>query len=901
MRSIGSFRLAGRLARREVVRRPWRTLLVALLVAVPVAGMTMAAAFVRTENPGAEVTWRQQWGSADLVQSKSTGPFVHTSDDIGDIDVDLDVDDALPALPAGSRVVSWHSLHTLVRTVEPRHRAQLEVLDLPMTDPLAGTAMQVTSGRVPTAANEIFLTRGAARRLRVGVGDELRIDKPAALSLRVTGVGEQRAWWGSRTAVVGPGTAFPWTARADIAAGIVHAVDLPADVTTADVRRITSDGDGWTIAPWLEPYAQPRVPDTSGVAWSWVIGAVVLTVVGIVIASAFAAGARRQLSTLGQLSANGATPAVLRQVLFLQGTWAGLVGTVTGLGLGAAGLRALAPYADRMFSRDVDPWAVNVADLLPVALLGVAAATIAASVPAKATSRIPVLAALAGRRPLGRVPGWVTAAGVATGLGGLALLGLAVLGGSSGTSQVWALTAIVGGVAVLLGACGVTPGYTSVLEPIGGRLRGTWRLAARSLARQRTRTSAMVAAVCASGALAVAASALVLGADAHTRSDVEWMPPNEVHLTAENMLLPPAPSRTSRFTGTPIEFLRPTPTLPPSDLVAAVQGAMPGVERMQLTTARPSSSAFDWRLDDFEQDPSVKPDPEGLFEYKSPSNVAVVFDAPAADVYGLRAGHRAVLERDGALLLGGVKGRGTIVLHPIADDFPTRGSTASPTSTVPVAVVDARPYALGTLPRLLLTPAAAQQLGFVSEPGIVVLRQSRPLTGAQRSLVADLVDDARLELIDTAGVQPTTNLNAALHYPSDNVSPLLLEVLLTGVSLLFSLFVVAVGLALAAAETRDERDVLTIVGASPAAMRATSGRKAALLAALGAVLAVPVGFLPVVVFVAAETDSLPLVFPWRVVALLLFVVPVVAGVVTTLGSAAALRLRPVRVSTMAFD
>ncbi|MBA2496608.1 MAG: hypothetical protein H0V33_05840 [Acidimicrobiia bacterium] len=112
---------------------------------------------------------------------------------------------------------------------------------------------------------------------------------------------------------------------------------------------------------------------------------------------------------------------------------------------------------------------------------------------------------------------------------------------------------------------------------------------------------------------------------------------------------------------------------------------------------------------------------------------------------------------------------------------------------------------------------------------------------------------------------------------------------------------IAVSLALAASETRDERDVLVVAGAAPSTMRRTSGRKALLLSGLGAALAVPVGFLPVAVFTAVSSDDLPLVFPWRVVLLLLVAVPVVAAAVTTVGSGIVLRLRPVRVSTMAFD
>lgn len=84
-------------------------------------------------------------------------------------------------------------------------------------------------------------------------------------------------------------------------------------------------------------------------------------------------------------------------------------------------------------------------------------------------------------------------------------------------------------------------------------------------------------------------------------------------------------------------------------------------------------------------------------------------------------------------------------------------------------------------------------------------------------------------------------------------------------------------------------------------MRRTSGRKALLLTVLGAALAVPVGFLPASVFTAASDADLPLVFPWRVVLLVVVAVPAVAATVTTVCSGLALRLRPVRVSTMAFD
>ena len=61
------FRLALRLARREILRRPGRTLLVALLVALPVASMTVAVVMVRTQHETPVQLWQQQNGNADAA------------------------------------------------------------------------------------------------------------------------------------------------------------------------------------------------------------------------------------------------------------------------------------------------------------------------------------------------------------------------------------------------------------------------------------------------------------------------------------------------------------------------------------------------------------------------------------------------------------------------------------------------------------------------------------------------------------------------------------------------------------------------------------------------------------------------------------------------------------------
>ncbi len=144
-------------------------------------------------------------------------------------------------------------------------------------------------------------------------------------------------------------------------------------------------------------------------------------------------------------------------------------------------------------------------------------------------------------------------------------------------------------------------------------------------------------------------------------------------------------------------------------------------------------------------------------------------------------------------------------------------------------------------------------------------------------------------------------LDLSLNWPDNSPTPFQVELILAGIALLFALLVVGTSLALAAAESRDERDVLTVAGASPRTLAFAAGAKAWLLAGIGALLAVPVGMLPVAVFVAANDGDMDFVVPYRTIALLALAVPTVVALVALATSAAAQRLRPVRVSTALFD
>ena len=531
---------------------------------------------------------------------------------------------------------------------------------------------------------------------------------------------------------------------------------------------------------------------------------------------------------------------------------------------------------------------MRAADVVPIVLIGTAVATAAALIPARGTSHVPVLAALAGRRPLGRVPRWLGISGLAAVAGGLGVLALAVIGGTNRqggeNANVWAATAILGGVAVLLGACAIAPSIVNALERVAGRLGGTWRLAARSLGRQRTRSGAVVSSVCATGALAITAAGLVLGLTAYDDNN-QFQRSTDVQM---------APAVLVMREGNAIRVSTDAPTPVAPEFVAEVQTGLPGAARYDLTNLALPDGTATWRLENFNGAPgggSTQKDP--FFTPKGPGarSIALADDA-ATNAYGLDDRARRALESAGAVAFGETAGRATLVL-----------TTANGNVSLPVTVLPATRYHIGQLPRLVLTSNTATRYGLTNAPGAVVLRMPKPLTNAQADGVFAVIDAHLDEAVATGAQNPKAAVPAvSAAGDGDAPSPFVVQAILSGIALAFTLFVVAVSLALASSETRDERDVLNVIGASPKTLRRTSARKAMLLTTMGGLLAVPVGFLPVVVFVQANANNdIWLVFPWRVVAILVLAIPAIAGLVTTCGSALSLRVRPIRASTMAWD
>ena len=422
-----SWRFASRLARREVRRRPGRTILVMLLVIIPVIGMTAGSVLYRTGRDSDQRSASRQYGTADLVLSSAI-PMPELLDP-----AELVERPGSPDLPAGSRTIDVVTTYTNVSadiegTVVTR---AVGFGDVDLNDPITSQTVEIRDGRARVEPGEVLLSPDVADRLGAAVGDEIRFVRPD-LDLVLVGIGRQASSYGSSIMVV---TGFDRDLfRSPDFVGVQTLVDLPEGVTDQQIDDLVRDFERSGVSA-VDPARWAYYDDgatTRALAWGWVAGVVALVAVGIVIAAAFATSARRQLVTIGQLSANGAPERLVRRTMGLQGLWTGFLGALLGVFLALAGLLLVhrSGLGDRFFDHRVPALTIVPLDMVVIVVTATAAAMIAALVPARSAARIPVLSALAGRRPVSTPPSWMAPVGVTS-----FVIGLFLLGGSTSVDQ----------------------------------------------------------------------------------------------------------------------------------------------------------------------------------------------------------------------------------------------------------------------------------------------------------------------------------------------------------------------------------------------------------------------------------------------------------------------------------
>lgn len=897
-------RLALRLARRELRRRPWRTALVVLMVVLPTAAMTLSVAAIRTGAWTAEDQLEAVYGQSDATaQWYDQGtPSPPTPEAIAALEA---------ALPEGSHAVVESSAFDRVRDGEDRF--YLNIRDLALNDPMADGRVADLRGRVATTDDEVVLNDDLAERMGVDIGSTIHPDR-LGRDLTVVGIATFRGWTDDLAYVGAPLTEASFAG--DDSPGLETSVlvdvpgrpylDAPIENDEFGVPVDASiTAPGWTVTPIdMEGDADVGL----SLFWTYVMGGVTLVILGTIITAAFAISARRQLRTVGLLSSTGASPRTVKRFLILQGAVTGAIGAALGIGIGLL-LVFLFP-AERMsevVGHHVSGVVLPLVELVPILLLGTLGAAAAAGIPARSASKVSTLQALAGRRPLPRVPTRMPAWGVISLLIGAACFAMAVSGSRDGGSSLWALIAVAGALATLAGVCFISPWVVARLDGFSARFPYSWRLAGRSLARNRVRSSAVI------GAIAAVAAALVTGSTLYASDAADDCCANELpYIASTQVILSASEVRATDLDPDgdgplPVEpnYFEYTPTEVDAELRARVAEVLPDARQIPFTElASTSGASFDGRGTVYAE---VRA-PRGA---GGEDGEAVVFANPRVGVASI-----ALLDEFGVpdelrRELG--EGR-AVVIGPWSDDTTfllVDGQTAD--RSIDVAGIVHDPAASWSVPTVLISEATARDLGYDLVPGGVVFSNPDPLTRSEIKAIDTLQQDLWWEQDSIAmpkspgtiarEVPEEIHTEANISYPSrEDFSPALIRAIVLVAVFVLMLAVVAIGLALAGKDSDDERQVLAAIGAPPRTLRRVGALRGVLLVGIAVLLAIPAGLLPAAAILEASdtTARQHLALDWPTIGFLVVAVPLVTGTVVWIAGRIRDLVKPMRPDTFAF-
>jgi putative ABC transport system permease protein len=359
--------------------------------------------------------------------------------------------------------------------------------------PFGGPMLSLVSGHYPATADQIAVTSGVAADFKLSIGGNWAV---AGKTWEVTGILQNPQSLLDEFALV-----------------------IPGQVTTPDNVTVLFNAPGQT-APGLQASTGLKVttaqtaantnvinPETISIAAA-ALGMLLIALVGI---GGFTVLAQRRLRAIGMLAAQGATQRHIRLVIRANGAATGIAGAVAGFVLGFLAWLAYRPHAENSAHHLMGvlqlPWTVIGISMA----LAIIATSFAASRPAKAIARTPIVAALAGRPP---APKKTRHLAVPVGIGFLAgaflLLGAAgaippatAVGSGEGSQHTQMLEVVLGflalGVAIVL----LASACLAVLAAAGRRSPISVRLALRDLARYRARCGPALAAISLSTLIAV--------------------------------------------------------------------------------------------------------------------------------------------------------------------------------------------------------------------------------------------------------------------------------------------------------------------------------------------------------------------------------------------------------------
>ncbi|MFJ5233336.1 ABC transporter permease [Kitasatospora sp. NPDC088391] len=877
-----------RIARRDAWRAKGRSALVAAMIALPVLGATgidvvhrstqlapaeradrlmgRADALIGAHDPGH--TLQQAVFPADgvvvLPRRPADGP---TAEQKRAVETEPDVL-LRELLPQGSTLTPARTGPVAV-VGSKDGLASVDTFEADLAGQLWQGRIDLVSGRAPAAPHEAAVTAGFLDATGLRIGDSAVFRGLESTPFRLTGVVEHPADLNKVELVARPGELYQPLDAAMAAAGIAPKtegaeqaaarkaawlVTLPAGAPLGWDKVTELNRYGYTMASrqvaahppadalHMEEGVTEKEERERRVMTIATTAAMALLEVALLAGPAFAVGARRARRQLALLGAAGGRPGHVRTVVLGGGLVLGAVGAALGAVLGTGLVAVLRPQIESWGGSRFGALTLRPLDLLVILLVGVATALAAALLPALQAGRREVLAGLTDRDPARRSARWVPPLGLAVAVAGAALAlygavlapagGMPVLGGLSART----LCVLTGGVLAELGLLLVIPLLLAGLGRLARRLPVGPRLALRDASRHRSRTAPAVAAVLAAVAGAVAVGVHTAGAEAQDRATYRLdQPPGAVRID----LYGDADAMPQLRTAVPQDI----PELGErADLYQAVYVFCDNCQSM--VTAQGGKS--------FEE---------------SRGRSAVVGDAAVL--------HNLLALRDPAAETALAAGKAVVTdpayLHDGKVVLQMQGNAMEPKTLQVDAVLVDRPVGQRYAP-VVVPPRTVERLGLKTAPAGAVWLPAGPVSERAEQRAAATV----------ARLAPHSELRVERGFRAQDS---VMQIAISGFAALVVLGAAMVSTALAAADARRERAVLSAVGARPRTRRTVAGLQAGLIVLFGALLGTVSGFVPayallrsrVAGMMGAPTVLNPADVPWASIGLLALALPLLAG------------------------
>jgi putative ABC transport system permease protein len=447
-------------ARRAVLRWAWRLFrrewrqqfLILALITVAVAATIVGSAVAMNNPPPKNAGFGTAGYSISFATySSQAAADVARLERLGPVDV---IENETMSIPG--------SINTYQLRAQAAHSA------------FGGPMLSLVSGRYPSGAGEVAVTSGVASAFRLVVGDTWRV---GGLERRVVGIVENPQSLLDEFALVAPG-------QVKNPSGVTLLFNDPG-------ASLNSFGKGVQVeTPASVAQSNPLNPETISLV-ALVLGMLLIALVSI---GGFTVLAQRRMRSIGMLESIGATDRHVRLVISANGAVVGIAGAILGFVLGIVLWFAYRPSLEQSSHHLIGVLALSWPVVIAAMLLAVVAALFAASRPARAITRVPIVQALSGRpappRQIHRsaIPGIV-----------LLVLAFLLLGYSGGTNHGngggGAPELLFGLVLLIPGLILLAPFFLSVTAHVGRRAPIAVRIALRDLARYRARSGSALAAI----------------------------------------------------------------------------------------------------------------------------------------------------------------------------------------------------------------------------------------------------------------------------------------------------------------------------------------------------------------------------------------------------------------------